>query len=671
MFPVALVCTGLLACLGGDPPPSPRDLQTYEALKLKAGNDSQAQVKLALWCEAHGLDAERLRHLGQAVLADPRNATARGLLGLIAIGDRWESPDRIAERLEADDGRAARLAEYNGRRAELVEKERELRASVERLKEKGSPQRWYAAQVKGNRELALAQAKLGAWCEENGLKGEAIAHFTTAVHLDPSRESSWRHLGYVKRNGRWISAEEAAAAEKEERAQRVANRHWEPLLHKWKGWLGGSSSHREQAEEHLAAVTDPRAVASILKVFPIGGSEADQSRLVRLLEKIDDPRSSRAVAELAVATRSVSVQTAAMEVLSKRPRRDYVGPLVERIHRKIRYSVQPVEGPGSQGSLIVDTPRVRMVMTYNAPSAFKIGKSFYGYVGYDANGLPVVVQGRELVRMDRDQNPMRVAQEVQTIEARTAAMFAEANIKAQAVQQRMAADINQVEAMNAQAEAENAQIIPVLQVTADAPTDLKDDEEGWQAWWYDKLGYSYQSPPQVTIVQDASPPQLPAPRVTTCFASGTAVHTLDGPRPIESIQVGDQVLSQDATNGALSFQPVVFLHHNPPGKTLRLSLSSGDSVVCSVYHRFWRASAGWAMARELEPGDVLRTLGGLVRVVKVEPDATQPLYNLDVYKTRTFFAGANRMLVHDNTLPDHRLKPFDALPVVDAALRPE
>ena len=213
---------------------------------------------------------------------------------------------------------------------------------------------------------------------------------------------------------------------------------------------------------------------------------------------------------------------------------------------------------------------------------------------------------------------------------RTAALFAEANIKAQAVQQRMTDDINQVETMNAQAEADDAQIIPLLQVAADAPEDLKDDEEGWKGWWNDKLGYSYQSPPQVTIVQDVSPPQLPAPRLTTCFAAGTAVQTLDGPRPIESIQVGDQVLSQDAVTGALSFQPVVFLHHNPPGKTLRISFSGSDSVVCSVYHRFWRPNVGWAMARELKPGDVLRTLGGLVRVAGVEPDATQPLYNLDV-----------------------------------------
>src|SRR6516225_4770872 len=124
MVRAAWVLTSLLVAQAGDPPVPARDLKTYEALKLKAGKDSQAQVKLALWCEAHGLDAERLKHLAQAVLADPGNATARGLMGLISFGGRWESPEKIGEGIKTDSERAARFADYNGRRARLVEKER-------------------------------------------------------------------------------------------------------------------------------------------------------------------------------------------------------------------------------------------------------------------------------------------------------------------------------------------------------------------------------------------------------------------------------------------------------------------------------------------------------------------------------------------------------------------
>ena len=51
----------------------------------------------------------------------------------------------------------------------------------------------------------------------------------------------------------------------------------------------------------------------------------------------------------------------------------------------------------------------------------------------------------------------------------------------------------------------------------------------------------------------------------------------------------------------------------------------------------------------------------------------QPLYNLDISKDPRIssLSGTDHVLVHDNTLPDHRLKPFDALPVVETAARPE
>src|SRR5262249_32602581 len=73
MVHAALLCVGLLASPGPDPtlPPAAtagEALKAYEAEKAKAGRDTAAQVKLALWCEAHGLQAERVKHLALAVL---------------------------------------------------------------------------------------------------------------------------------------------------------------------------------------------------------------------------------------------------------------------------------------------------------------------------------------------------------------------------------------------------------------------------------------------------------------------------------------------------------------------------------------------------------------------------------------------------------------------------
>ena len=65
------------------------------------------------------------------------------------------------------------------------------------------------------------------------------------------------------------------------------------------------------------------------------------------------------------------MRQAAIEVLKKRPRRDYAGQLVEMIRGKIHHTVRPVDGPGSTGMLILDTPRIRMIRTYETPTVFQ------------------------------------------------------------------------------------------------------------------------------------------------------------------------------------------------------------------------------------------------------------------------------------------------------------
>ena len=61
---------------GANPAPN-ADLETYQSLRAKAGRDPAAHIRMALWCEQHGLNAEKLKHLALAVLKDPQN-TMRG-----------------------------------------------------------------------------------------------------------------------------------------------------------------------------------------------------------------------------------------------------------------------------------------------------------------------------------------------------------------------------------------------------------------------------------------------------------------------------------------------------------------------------------------------------------------------------------------------------------------
>jgi hypothetical protein len=146
-----------------------------------------------------------------------------------------------------------------------------------------------------------------------------------------------------------------------------------------------------------------------------------------------------------------------------------------------------------------------------------------------------------------------------------------------------------------------------------------------------------------------------------CFAAGTPVETLTGPRAIESVQIGDQVLSQDPGSGALSYQSVIAAVHNKPAALLKIELGH-DVIQATGIHRFWQPGRGWVMARDLKPGDSLRALGGVVEVKSVTQGQVEPVYNLKLMQGQSFFVGQQALLVHDNSAVEPVPQPFDLAP---------
>ena len=92
------------------------DLEAYESRPGRDGQDADAQVRLALWCEAHGMPAERLKHLGLAVSDNSSHALAR-TIGPSSYDSEWKSPDQLTSELADDVARKARVDEYLARRA--------------------------------------------------------------------------------------------------------------------------------------------------------------------------------------------------------------------------------------------------------------------------------------------------------------------------------------------------------------------------------------------------------------------------------------------------------------------------------------------------------------------------------------------------------------------------
>ena len=269
-------------------------------------------------------------------------------------------------------------------------------------------------------------------------------------------------------------------------------------------------------------------------------------------------------------------------------------------------------------------------------------------------------------------------------------MMADAQNSALVAEQQLSRDVQSIDANNEQVAVTNDRVRNILREFSGH--DFGEDLQAWARWAVDLKGYAVQatvyeqSPPPTIIEQvpidyepQAGPPvfaetvtaQISGRISCSCFGAGTLVRTLDGPRSIEDIREGEPILTQNTTTGALGYHPVIVAYHNPPNATFRIELGQ-ETIVATGIHRFWKAGEGWVMARELKPGDRLRTMSGIVQVKTVEPDKVQRVYNLQIADGDSFFVGKNGVLAHDNSIVNPTEKPFDGVPVLgDLPPRPD
>ncbi len=702
--------------------PKPDDLAAYRNMTQSAGKDPATQVRLALWCEAHGMSAERVKHLARAILLDPSNALARGLMGLVSRNGKWQKPEDVSRKINEDPALKALRENYFQRRAQTPDR-------------------------------ADDQWKLAQWCDENGLKEEAVAHYYAVLRLDPHRDSAWRHLGFKKVKGRWVKPDQEAAAKQEAEEQHRADRYWKPLLERMRSGLSSRERRRrERAEADFARVNDPRAVPMIWAVFVTRGA-AEQPLAVRVLGQIDSPGASRALATLAMFSKLGEARSRAIELLRRRDARDFAPALVAMIRDPIQYEVKPVQGPGKSGELVIHDGTVKRQRIYtplNEPN-FVLGPNdrliidpntglpavsrMLGYIipsqplgGFYAGSLPTqfffgstpsagsissVLQKAGVPAAQSQNLGQRVAANAQSslqlaraetnpamggngldlapaeyLEIPIGQMELDAIRSAQVARMQMEGDVRAIDAYNAPIRERNRLARQVLSRTVGI--DHGDNHSAWMKWVVDLFGYAMLAQKSdsraTTIIEQVplayQPQAVPtlqeglalAPELNighgACFAAGTPVRTLEGSRPIETLRPGDLVLTQDATSGELQYRAVVIAYHNPPNSTYRIGLKTGEAIVATGIHRLWKAGKGWTMARDLKPGDVLRTLSGIAPIQSVDPDRVQPVFNLKVSDGNSYFVGEGSVLAHDNSPVEPVAEPFDAVRPIDVVTAP-
>ena len=144
-------------------------------------------------------------------------------MGLVAYQGKWNAPEQVSQAVQ------------------------------ERPGTQGEDSRNISSAAPRRADRAEDQWKLALWCEQNDLKEQATAHVFRVLQLDPSRDAAWKHLGYKRLGGHWDKPERVAAAKAEAQQQHKRNKHWRPLLEKWRAaQISRDKARREQAEKSLA-----------------------------------------------------------------------------------------------------------------------------------------------------------------------------------------------------------------------------------------------------------------------------------------------------------------------------------------------------------------------------------------------------------------------------------
>ena len=205
MFGIALVCSGLL--LSATPDEAGRtaqtaaDLQTTRPAEPKLAATPTPTFGLALWCEEHGLDAERAKGTSPWPCSSTRSNAIAHVDGAWSRGpgqDGEKPAERAAERVHDDP--------------------------------KAWPTRVKNAPTDGARTAKSADAhwKLALWCEGHGLGRGHRPVWRRSSASTRTAIAAWKQLGYRESRRRWATDAKIAEAKANAEAKRKADRHWKP-----------------------------------------------------------------------------------------------------------------------------------------------------------------------------------------------------------------------------------------------------------------------------------------------------------------------------------------------------------------------------------------------------------------------------------------------------------
>jgi hypothetical protein len=470
--------------------------------------------------------------------------------------------------------------------------------------------------LRASAKTVKALQALARWCLKHEWEDAAQLHFAQLLARSDAtpgmREEAIKNLDLVQIGGQWFTKDEVAAREAEAKAIQESLAKWRPTLKALQLVIDGPDfAKRDKAIAEMQQLDDPQMIPA-LESFLLDGQAEFQEQAVKRLATFPHYEATEALVRYAVMPDSVIVRDAAIEALKSRPLSDYCPLLLDALVAPIKSHYEVSRDSGGRfryvHELVRETPETRLVSV-----------SYHG-------ASPILTLAN--LRVTTADALRRLIQRNQEASAHLAAKDTELLAKLS----------------NVPNGGTNQRIFVVLHSLTSQP--MPRDVVHWWQWWKDYNEVHWPTPTQ--YVYAVKHQYYAVPFGMSCFLAGTAVRTQGGLAPIESIQPGDRVLSQDQDTGELTYKLVLRTTLRPPAKMVRIS-AGRESITTTLGHPFWVSGHGWKMAKQLQVGDRLHSHGGAIEVLTVEPlDKPQPAHNLVVADFNSYFVGNQGLLVHDN-----------------------
>ncbi|WP_205855076.1 polymorphic toxin-type HINT domain-containing protein [Pirellula sp. SH-Sr6A] len=509
--------------------------------------------------------------------------------------------------------------------------EEDLKSSLRKYRKQRGDQ---VLDLEGHRSMAL-------YCTSQNWLPQAKAHWYGVLSFQPNHVEARKALGFRRIGNRWVSTEEWQSILDQNSETLASLKKWYPRVSEVASQIDRGGKETVKAIEWLQKVEDPGVVPA-LHAVAVRNSGDTAVHLVNTIRRFQTKEACSALADLAIAEPSSPTSGSAIKGLKEVESEWYVPELLDLMASDIEVQNQIVTRPN--GALVLQT--IGQQELQNTNEVIQIDKILTA--GSGPNIAPRMAATNRRLGLRSGRNVASIQSPTNAVAASIAMDEAERFAKA-----------NTAAAANSNAELREKQSKIAVVLRATSGQKLDDSAQTWWNWWQKQQEIEVLGPKEINYQygQDySSPVYTPRPvqvsftlpeNTCECLVAGTTVQTETGLASIESIRIGDQVVSQNILTGELCLKPVIRTTRREPAPTRSMTLESGESIVSTLGHPWWVTGKGWIKTKDLQPGMAIRTTSGNVLIKEVSSAKEEVTYNLVVADNHNYFVGEKRLLSFD------------------------